>query len=56
MMEEVVEYSQMESINRFDELASLDIMMAFIEQLMKAGRNELALGLLKKVVEIRTQK
>ena len=51
-MEDLVEYTVLDQ-DTFDRLALLDIVMLFINQLMKSGRNEQALGLLRKVVEAR---
>ena len=47
-MEDLVEYSL--DTGCFDRVATLDIAMGFISQLVKAGRNEQALRIVKKVV------
>ena len=54
-MEDLVKYSLLDR-DAFDRLAQLDITMLFISQLMESGRNDQALGLLRKVVHIRNLK
>ena len=54
MMEELVEYCA--AVGSFQTVACLEITMTYIEQLMKAGRNDQALDLARKVFEARKKK
>ena len=47
IMEELVQYSQ--EIGGFERLATLGVMMRFIDQIMKSGKHEQALRLVNKV-------